>query len=159
VNKRPHGFRAELLYLSAECERHSGNIITADDLYREAAEVILASGKAKQSQKYQAILVEAATVAKSRSHTEAQLGRAIEYLKTIEGTAFYALRVLGSLVELHAMMGQKEQYNGYLKRVTNLRDKDRTRFSQAQLHGLEEALSRARGYISPKQGGHKNSPR
>lgn len=150
ANRRPHAFKSELLYLLAECERHSGNIITADEVYRTAAEEILKSNKYKVNQKLQAILLEAATVAKSVGPTESQLQRAVRYLEVIENTAFHALRILGSLAELHAMLGHAEKYEHYRRRVTNLRDKESWRFSPTQLSGLQDALDRARAYIKTR---------
>src|SRR6185437_8462945 len=52
ANKRQHTHRVELKALAAECERHSHNIITADDLYKDAADEIVASGAAKTNERY-----------------------------------------------------------------------------------------------------------
>jgi AAA ATPase domain/Schlafen, AlbA_2 len=153
ANKRPHGFRVELLHLLAECERRSKNIITADDLYGEAAGLVLESGKAGESQRYQGVLLEAATVARNRSHAEPQIRRAIGYLKAIESTNFHALRILGSLTELHAMICDREGYTHYLRRVTNLRHRSGPRFSPSQLQALDEALERARESLGRCNGG------
>jgi hypothetical protein len=83
--------------------------------------------------------------------TEEQIERAIGYFKAIENTTFYSLRILGSLVELNARIGRRDRYAEYLKRVTYLKNKEASRFSQAQTHGLEEALSRAQGHIALQQ--------
>jgi hypothetical protein len=83
--------------------------------------------------------------------TEEQIERAIGYFKAIENTTFYSLRILGSLVELYALIGRRDRYAEYLKRVANLKNKEASRFSQAQMHGLEESLSRAQGHIALQQ--------
>jgi hypothetical protein len=148
ANSRPHGFKAELMVIAAECERHLGNIITADDMYREIADQLCSLPPNDITERTAKILLEAATVAKMRSRTEQQLNRAIGYLKAVETTPYSILRVLGTLVELHALKGDKEGYKQYLRRVTNLRDREAGRFSQTQLFALEDALQRARSFMN-----------
>ena len=148
ANQRQHTYRLELNALAAECERHSHNVITADDIYKETAEAVLASGSAAKNERYAKILLEAATVAKMRSQTNQQLQRAVRYLMAIQTTAFASLRVLGTLVELFALLGDKKNYEEFLRRVTTLQRKDPGRFSQAQIDALEEALGRAKEAIA-----------
>jgi hypothetical protein len=137
-----HSYRVQLLALAAECERHSNLIITADDHYKEAAELILA-GPRPISQKYSKILLEAATVAKFRSQTEPQLRRAIKYLEAITDVEFAPLRILGMLVEFSARVGDENSYRHYRERVQARREDNTGRFSVNQLHALDEALDRA----------------
>jgi hypothetical protein len=144
---KPHSFRVPLLALAAECERHSNHIITADDHYKEAAEIILA-GPRPIEHNHSKILLEAATVAKFRSQTEPQLRRAITYLEAISDIDFAPLRILGMLVEFHARVGDVDAYKLYLGRVNKLRVDNRWRFSGNQLEASDEALGRAASLIS-----------
>jgi hypothetical protein len=146
----PHAFKIELTSLKAECERHSGNVISADDLYRTAADEILKLTPITD-ERYQKILLEAATVAKLRSFTEPQLRRAIKYLEVVQSSSFSTLRVLGTLAELSAMVGDSEAYNQYKLRVTNLRDRERPRFSVSQISALNDALTRADDAINARR--------
>ena len=82
--KCPDGLRPKLVALHAECERHQGNPVTADDLYRRAAEGCLTSNDLRIERDKAPILAEAATVALSRGHTPAQAERAIRYLEPIQ---------------------------------------------------------------------------
>lgn len=141
ANARPHPYTLELFALKAECNRHSGNIVTADDLYRTAADQLLHDQRTKDP-RAQRILLEAATVAKAALRTEAQLRRAIRYLEAIEQSDFNLLRVLGTLAELHALLGEGEAFKAYASRARNLLDQDRTRFSISQVNGLEDGLHR-----------------
>ena len=134
--------------LAAECERHSHNIITADELYKEAADGIVALGVAKTNERYAKILLEAATVAKMRSQTPQQLQRAISYLNVIQTLPFASLRVLGTLVELCALAGDQKNYEEFLRRVTSLKSKETGRFSPSQINALDEALARAKTAMS-----------
>ncbi len=147
ANSRPHAHKMQLLALAAECERHMGNIITSDDLYRIVADEILRSGLATE-ERNQRILLEAATVAKMRSQTPQQLARAIQYLQAIEKEHLHSLRVLGTLVELSAHIGDEINYKRYRERVSRLRDKERSRFSESQIDSLEEALRRAEAIVN-----------
>ncbi len=135
--------------LKAECERQLDNPISADKLYQECAEEILKSSDTQKDARLGAILLEAATVAKARSHSQPQIRRAISYLEAIQQTSFASLRVLGMLTELYAMVGDRGSYEKYRRRVTHLRDSNPGRFSQSQLAALEEALHRANDYFPP----------
>ena len=142
ANSRPHSYRLHLQALAAECERHLGNTITSDDLYRSVADEIIQSGQATE-ERNQRILLEAATVAKTRSQAPQQLDRAIHYLQAIEKEHLHPLRVLGTLVELSALKGDRAGYGKFRERVVRLRDKERSRFSESQINSLDEALRRA----------------
>ncbi len=151
--ERPHAFRIPLLALAAECERHSDHIITADDYYKEAAELILA-GRKPIDQKSSKVLLEAATVAKFRSSTEPQLRRAISYLASITDIEFAPLRILGMMVEFSARIGDEVAYKEYLDRLAKFRQNEGVgRFSPSQIAALDEALARAANAINDRRAG------
>jgi len=143
----PAQLKVTLTALKAECQRHCGNLISADELYEKCAEEILRAGTAKDNERHAKILLEAATVAKFRSPSGPQIKRAIGYLETIQETHFAPLRVLGTLAELHAMLGNRMEYEKYRKRVHHLRDSHPGRFSPSQLSALDEALERAKACL------------
>ena len=151
ANQRTHPYRLELSALAAECERHSKNIITADDLYRDVADQVVASGRALKEERMAMILLEAATVAKIRSDAEPQIRRAIGYLQSIETTSFNPLRVLGTLTELHAIIRDSERYERYRKRVMKFKNDHPDRVSSFQISALEEALLRASSFMNQEQ--------
>ena len=134
----------KLRWLRAECERHLGNLITADDLYRRCAEAItgeeqsLATG-AERAQ----ILLEAATVAKARAQTDPQLRRAVQYLLAIGDTEFSPMRVIGMLTEFSAMLGDLSNYRQYAARAATYK----AEHSYERFDNLEDALARAEGHI------------
>jgi hypothetical protein len=148
--ERAHPFRVSLLALAAECERHSNHIITADDHYKEAADLILASDN-PLDQKASRILLEAATVARSRSQTETQLRRAILYLQRIPEIEIAPLRILGMLVEMFAKLGDKKAYDNYFARAKSALENNSAKYSSEQVSNLEEALSRAANAIGGRQ--------
>jgi hypothetical protein len=143
----PARYSVTLLSLKAECERHSGNLISADELYQKCGEEILGGRLDTRNGKHIAVLLEAATVARARSHSEPQLRRAIKYLEAIQHTNIAPLRVLGMLTEFYAMVRDRANYEKYRKRVTHLRDSSPGRYSPSQLSALEEALGRATSYV------------
>ncbi len=144
VNKRPHAYKIEMSTLLGECERQKQNPTTADEHYRTAADLILQNSKLYKEKRYQSILIEAATVAKRASHTDAQLRRAVHYLEVINDSSFFALRILGTLVELYAMLGIWDKYQHYLTRANSARSSRIGHTSQQQIWGLDEALLRAK---------------
>jgi hypothetical protein len=151
--QRPHAFRIALLALAAECERHSDHIITADDYYREAADLILA-GRKPHDRKSSGILLEAATVAKVRSPTEPQLRRAISYLAAITEVDFAPLRILGMLVEFSARLGDEVAYREHLDRLQKFRQNEKVGyFSISQIAALDEALARAINALNDRRAG------
>ena len=141
ASTRARAQRIELLALKAECERHSGNVITADEIYKQVADELLSTGRTRD-RRSQRILLEAATVAKLAIRTELQLRRAIRYLEAIQDSDFSTTRVLGMLAELNALVGDQAAFDGYESRVRNLLRQDPARFSMSQVHALEDALHR-----------------
>ncbi|HET9742907.1 MAG TPA: ATP-binding protein [Terriglobales bacterium] len=140
-------FALKLKVLKAECERHSGMPISADDLYKECAEAVLAKGPiSPHDVEGIRILLEAATVAKVRSQTEPQIRRAISYLEAIQNTDVAPLRVLGTLTEMYAILGDRQSYERYLARVQQYRD-SHDDIRDSHLYQLEEALERARSTV------------
>jgi len=134
----------KLKHLKAECLRHLDSLVSADDIYRECAESVLAEGpNATLDIDKARILLEAATVAKVRALTPPQLQRAIRYLKAIQETDVYPLRVLGMLTELYAILGDELNYNKYRGRVTEYRE-SHADIPDMHLDPLEEALARAK---------------
>lgn len=143
----PDQYRVKLMSLKAECHRHLGEPVSADDLYRECADSILRQGKVKNSEVDKIrILLEAATVAKARAQTEAQIRRAISYLTAIEHTDFAHLRVLGMLTEYYAILRDRANYEKYLRFVTSYRDTS-ARIRDLHKDQLDEALARAKSYF------------
>lgn len=137
----------KLKRLKAECHRHLSSPVSADDLYRECADSILAQGPIKNSEIDKIrILLEAATVAKARAQTEPQIRRAISYLHAVEHTAFAHLRVLGMLTEFYAILGDHSNYQKYLRYVISYRESSGY-IRDSHLDQLEEALARAKGYF------------
>jgi Putative DNA-binding domain len=137
-----------LVALKGECQRHLSNPVSADDLYRQAADAVLAqpSGRHGLRENVQ-ILVEAATVAKTRGISAPQLKRAVGYLEAIQDTDVAPLRVLGMLAEFHAILGNWRKAEEYCARATEYRSAHQNRFSKAQLSALDDALERARSYL------------
>ncbi len=147
VRTRAETYEAELLALEADCERHLNNPITADRLYEQAASIAIKSGKVEVNKRYQRLLLEAATVAKHCGPAKTQLRRAIGYLEAIQKTQFNPLRVLGTLVEYSAIIGDKERYSKYLERVKREKARLEYRSSFDQILALEEALDRAQRHM------------
>ncbi len=147
----PDKYKRKLKWLKAECHRHLDLPVSADDLYRECAESILAEGTLKSTEVEKIrILIEAATVAKARAQTEPQIRRAISYLHALEHTEFAHLRVLGTLTEYYAILDDRKNYEKYLRYVTSYRDSSGY-ISDSHLDALEEALERARSYFERRR--------
>lgn len=140
----PEESKYYLLALRAECQRHQGNIVSADELFKRSAERILSGGTVGSSE-HQKIrsLVEAATVAKMRLETEAQLTRAVEYLVAVQHTSIAAHRVLGMLCELYALLGNRAEYERYRLRATDFLNRTARETNQSQRDALREAIRRA----------------
>lgn len=147
----PDAFVTKLKWLKAECYRHLDSPISADDLYKECADRVLSEGIVKSTEIDKIrILMEAATVARTRAQTEQQILRAIKYLRAVEHTAFAHLRVLGTLTEFYALLGDKANYERYLRFVNSYKDSSES-IPDSQLDALEEALERAAGIIARKK--------
>jgi hypothetical protein len=147
----PDKYALKLKWLKAECLRHLDSLISSDELYRECAEVILKRGpiEANDSDKI-LILLEAATVAKARAQTEPQIRRAISYLEAIQDNEIVPLRVLGTLTELYAILGDVPNYEKFLSRVTSYRD-SQPYIRDTHLIALDEALARAKSHLDRRR--------
>ncbi len=147
----PERHIVKLKWLKAECHRHLASPVSADDLYKECADSALAQGPVKNSEVDKIrMLLEAATVAKTRAQTEPQIRRAISYLHAVEHTEFAHLRVLGMLTEFYAILGDRTSYEKYLRFVTSYRESSGF-IRDSHLDQLEEALERARGHFERRR--------
>jgi hypothetical protein len=144
LERVPIDSKVRLKWLRAECQRHQGNLLTADGLYREIAEAVLPQNKTLVNSTDRArLLLEAATTAKMSSQAPAQLNRAISYLTPIENLPVVKARALGMLTEMYALLGRRPAYEGYCRRVEQY-----IRQNPFQDKGpLEAALARARAVI------------
>ena len=142
---RPHPYHPQLLALKAECERHCDHTISADNLYKQAADGILNAGKTIDYRSAR-ILLEAATVARAAVQTDTQYKRAIAYLEAIQDIEIVPLRVFGMLIEMSARIGDSASYKRYLEKGMAIRNSER-RFSEEQLEAFDEALSRATSFL------------
>jgi len=144
IPRCPKKHLLKLKWLKAECERHLDQPVSADKLYKECAEQVLALGlvKADGTQSVR-LLIEAATVARARAQTQAQLERAISYLIPIQDTDIATPRVLGMLTEMYAQVGDKRGYHEFAAKA-NVYLEEHTLTDNS---GLEEALERARRAI------------
>jgi hypothetical protein len=146
MHRCPDKYKLKLMWLNAECLRHLDSPISADEAYEECAKCVLEQGVEPKPIDSIRILLEAATVAKIRAQTEPQLKRAISYLKTIEGNLAFPARVLGTLTELYALLGDRVNYEEYLRRVTTYRD-SHDDLRDSHLEALDEALERAKHHL------------
>jgi hypothetical protein len=148
----PDKYISKLKWLKAECHRRLDSLVSADELYRECAEMILKQGPVdtKDVDKVR-ILLEAATVAKARVQTDQQIRRAISYLEAIQETDRAPLIVLGTLTELYSILGDRTNYEKYLQRVTGYRD-SQPYIRETHLFALDEALERAKGHFDRRRG-------
>jgi hypothetical protein len=139
-------FLLQLRALKAECQRRLGNPVSADELYHKCADEILRGGLNPHDTFKTRVLLEAATVAKTRAQTEPQLRRAVGYLERLENCDVPQQRVLGMLTEFYALLGDRTKYQAYLKKAEKYLQ-DHTIQYFAPQPGLEEALERARVHI------------
>jgi Putative DNA-binding domain len=147
----PERHSTKLKWLKAECHRHLDEQVSADDLYRECAESLLSQGQVSASDLEKIrLLLEAATVAKARAQTDSQIRRAISYLHAVEHTEFAHLRVLGMLTEYYAILGDRANYEKYLRQVTSYSD-SADFIRDTHRDALQGALERARGYIEGRR--------
>ena len=89
------------------------------------------------------ILLEAATVAKVRTQTDPQLRRAVQYLEAIRETEFSPMRVLGTLTEFYAMLGDVAKYQQYASRAAKYEEEN----PHERSDNLDDALIRAKAHI------------
>jgi hypothetical protein len=151
LQRCPEQHQLKLKCLKAECHRHLDEPVSADDLYRECADSIMERGKVKNSEVDKTrMLIEAATVAKARAQTEPQIRRAISYLSAVEHTDFAHLRVLGMLTEYYAILGDRPNYEKYLRFVTSYRETS-AYIRDSHKDQLDEALGRARSYFERRR--------
>jgi hypothetical protein len=141
IPRCPKKHLLKLKWLKAECERHLDQLVSADKLYKECADEVLSfeAVKADDTQNVR-LLIEAATVARARGQTKAQLERAISYLMPIQSTEIATPRVLGMLTEMYAQLGDQRRYEEFAAKA-NAYLEDHI---AADNSGLSEALERAR---------------
>jgi hypothetical protein len=114
-----------LLWRKAECARHSGQVVTADEIYTDCANRVLATMELLPVEERWHMLLEAATVARTRAVSRFQVQKAINYLEAAEPIEPDNSRLVGMLAELYGMMGDRNKYNTYkLKADTILQDED-----------------------------------
>jgi len=148
IPRCPKRYLLRLKWLKAECERHQDQLVSADKLYKECAEEVLAEGRvsADDAQNVR-LLIEAATVARSRGQTPAQLERAISYLLPIQETDIAAPRVLGMLTEMYAQVGNQERYREFAAKAQGYLDEH----TFTNNGGLEDALDRAQRVVEQRR--------
>jgi hypothetical protein len=146
--KCPDSLHPKLIALHAEAERHQGNLITADDLYRRAAEGCLPIADPRITTDRPSILLEAATVALVRGRTLPQATRALRYLEHVPSEGGWASRVLGMLTEAYAITGNVAKYQEYRRRADEYLDVHRGEMATTQLTQMEMALERANERMS-----------
>lgn len=148
LRRVPEDRKHLLIAMKGECLRHLGNPVSADDLYGQAADAILAQPVARHTEKENVlILLEAATVAKVRGNSAQQLRRAVGYLEAIQETDIAPLRVLGTLAEFHAILGNAARSQEYAAKALAYRAAHENRFTKAQLIALDDGLGRARSHL------------
>lgn len=144
MEKVSPGSKVRLQWLRAECQRHLGNAVTSDELYREIADLVLPANQTAIAPADRVrLLLEASTVAKIRAQTPVQLQRAISSLIPIENDHAAKSRALGMLTEMYAMLGMRPAYEEYSKRVERYKAQDPYQDNYA----LDGALSRAKTAI------------
>jgi len=138
------GFELELLHLEAECHRHLGNIITADDLYCRAAEQVLSSTEYPRRDRFQKLLIEAATVARQRgSMTQQVSSKIVRYLEILPDHTLAPLRISTMLLEAHARLGEGEKYQDCRAEVEAILREQGETLAPRQRELAEAALARA----------------
>lgn len=76
-------------------------------------------------------------------------------MRAVEETDVAPLRVLGTMTELFALLGDKSKYVEYLSRVTKYRDAHSAELSHSILDALEDALERAKAHLDRRQNTRK----
>ncbi|MGB9404318.1 MAG: RNA-binding domain-containing protein [Candidatus Acidiferrales bacterium] len=147
----PEKFRLKLKWLKAECLRHLESLVSADGLYEECAETILAQGPPRSEDRENArLLLEAATVAKARSQTETHLRRAASYLEAIQDFDVGTPRVLGMLTEIYALLGDAASYAKFRERALSYHQANKE-LPALLLDPLDDALERARAHMQRRR--------
>ena len=136
-----------VLQLEAECCRHSDDILTARDLYSQAADRLLTLGLPLGKIRYQDLLLEAATVLKQSGPVAANLKKAVKYLEAIGPFATQDLRVFATLAEMYAMLGNEERYRIFYEKARAKLESDGDSLSYRTREAAENALSRAEACI------------
>lgn len=143
----PDKYALRLKQLKAESFRHLDSLVSADDMYKECAEAVLAEGTTgKMDLDKVRILLEAATVAKVRALTPPQLQRAIRYLEAIRETDSYPLRVFGMLAEMSAFIGDEVKHDEYRRRAVEY-CQSHPEVPDHYVASLDEALTRAKSHL------------
>jgi len=137
--------------LEAECHRHSDNIITARDIYTQAAEKLLSSNLSLGAVRYQEVLLEAATVVKQSGTSSVNLNRAARYLEAIKPFTEQHLRVFATLAEIYALLGDDSEYKENQERAREILDAEATQLSFAMRDKAEAALLRAETTIDRRR--------
>jgi hypothetical protein len=145
VKSKKMSVEAELiiLQLEAECCRHSDSILTARDLYTQAAEKLLTSKMPLDKSRYEDILLEAATVLKQSGPVAANLKKAVKYLESISSFASQDLRVFAMLAEMYAMLGNQERYQVFRERAKRKLESEGDALSFRAREQADNALTRA----------------
>jgi hypothetical protein len=140
-----------IFQLEAECHRHSDNIITARDMYTEAAEKLLNSKLSLGAIRYQEILLEAATVAKQSGTSTLNLNRAAKYLEAVKPFREQDLRVFATLAEVYALLGDDSRHKENHERARQILDEEATQLSFTMREKAEAALLRAETTIDRRR--------
>jgi hypothetical protein len=150
VRNRFPAYDIELAHLEAELHRQLGNLTTADDLYGQAADKVLKTPEKLGKERYQALLLEAATVAKQAGATTQRLNRAVGYLEKILNYQTGALRVSGMLAEFSGILGEGAKFNKYAERVRRLVQERNLTPNHPQRIQAEAAVERGRDALKGK---------
>ncbi len=140
ARKAAGAFDLELLHLQAECERRLERPITADELYGRAAERVLQNPELIRNERFQQLLLEAATVAIGGG-SQAQMRRAVRYLEALPDHWISPLRVPGLLAIAYAHLGDVENCRQYCEILRERLDEDGG-YTEHQREQAEAALSR-----------------
>jgi hypothetical protein len=129
--------------LEAECYRHSESILTARDLYSQAANILLGSGLPLDRNRYQDVLIEAATVLKKSGAVAANLKKAVTYLEPISAIAVQDLKVFAMLAEMYALLGNRERYELFHQKGRSKLESEGDLVSYWVRDAADNALTRA----------------
>lgn len=143
LQRCPEGLRPRLMALRAECERHEGNTVTADELYAKAADGVLSTVDPRLDRHRGAILLEAATVALNRGRTRHAAARALGYLEAVQDATVNQARLLGMLTEAAAIVGDRAKQLDYARRAEQYLNVHRREMSEVQIAQMKAALERA----------------
>jgi hypothetical protein len=134
--------KIRLLSRKAECERHLQQLVTADETYSKCASFLLSDLKLLPSEERWHILLEAATVAKTRAISRVQINKAVGYLEAAETIEPDNSRATGMLAEFYGLLGNREKVAEYtVKGQSIVEDEDP---DSAYAVNLVAALQRAK---------------